>query len=99
MSSAVEAKLGVLYINAQLTAPVQQMLQEIGHTQPLMPIQTDYSTAIITQKIIPKATNAIEMHYHWLHDHKQQQQFCFGDQENQTTWTTGPNTMLPPITN
>ena len=33
MSSVAEAELGALYINAKFVAPVQQMLQEMGHPQ------------------------------------------------------------------
>ena len=68
MSPAVEAKLSELYINAKFVAPVRHMLMEMGHPQPPMLIQTDNSTAfgIITNKINPKATKAMDMCYHWL---------------------------------
>ena len=54
-------------------------LAEMGHLLPLTPVQTDNSTAygIIINKIIPKATKAMDMCFHWLFDHKQQKQFRF----------------------
>eukprot|EP00804_Cyclotella_cryptica_P019806 CCRYP_009697-RA/>CCRYP_009697-RA protein AED:0.19 eAED:0.25 QI:0/0/0/1/1/1/2/0/745 len=46
MSSAAEAELGALYINAQETIPQQHLLNELGHPQPPTPIQIDNSTAL-----------------------------------------------------
>ena len=79
MSSAIEAELGALYISAKFVALAQQMIKELGHTQPPMPIQTDNSTTfgVITNKMIPKPTKAFDMYDNWLHNQKQQQQFCF----------------------
>jgi hypothetical protein len=45
MSSAAEAELGVLYINANEAVPMRQLLVEMGHKQPKTPIQTDNTTA------------------------------------------------------
>ena len=77
MSSIVETELGALYINAKQATPMHQTILELGHLQSLMPIQTDKSTVfgMVTNKIIPKVTTAIDMFYHWLHHHEQQQQF------------------------
>jgi len=41
MSSTVEAELGALFINAKLAVPMQIMLEELGHSQPPTPTQTD----------------------------------------------------------
>eukprot|EP00804_Cyclotella_cryptica_P007467 CCRYP_002648-RA/>CCRYP_002648-RA protein AED:0.36 eAED:0.36 QI:0/0/0/1/0/0/2/0/381 len=46
MSSAAEAKLGALYINARETIPQRHLLNELGHPQPPTPIQIDNSTAL-----------------------------------------------------
>jgi hypothetical protein len=46
MSSAVEAELGALYINAREAIPQCQTLAETGHKQPPNPMQTDNSTAL-----------------------------------------------------
>ena len=88
MSSVAEAELGALYINAKFVAPVQQMLQEMGHPQPPMSIQTDNSTTygIIMHKIIPKATKAMDMLNHWLCNYEQQQQFRFYWQPDKTNY-------------
>ena len=77
MLLAAEAKLCEQYINAKQSAMMLMMLNKTGHPQPPMPIQTDDSTAysIITNKIIPKAPKMMDMYFHWLHDHEQQQKF------------------------
>ena len=66
MSSAGEAELGMLYINTKFAAPIRHTLTEIGHPQPLPPIQTDISTVlgVVTNKVIPWTTKAMDMHYH-----------------------------------
>ncbi len=45
MSSAAEAKIGALYINAQKGVEERNILEEMGHTQPPTPVQTDNLTA------------------------------------------------------
>jgi hypothetical protein len=45
MSSAAEAELGALYLNAKEATYLRQILQEMGHPQPLTPIQTNNMTA------------------------------------------------------
>ncbi len=68
MSSAAKAKLGALYIHAQEAIPMRHLLEEMGHKQPPMPIQTDNSTAlgVVTNNIQPRRTKAIDMQFHWL---------------------------------
>ena len=58
MSSAAEAELGALYINACEAVPMQQLLAEMGQTQPSTPIQTDNSTAcgVVNNNIQPWRT-------------------------------------------
>eukprot|EP00804_Cyclotella_cryptica_P030801 CCRYP_015061-RD/>CCRYP_015061-RD protein AED:0.55 eAED:0.46 QI:0/-1/0/1/-1/0/1/0/98 len=46
MSSAAEAELGALYINARETIPLRHLLEEMGHKQPPTPVQIDNSTAL-----------------------------------------------------
>jgi hypothetical protein len=67
MSSAAEAELGALFINAKTAVPMRKTLEELGHPQPPTLMQTDKSTAygILNNKITPKATKAIDMHFHW----------------------------------
>ncbi len=45
MSSAAEAELDALYINARKAVLMRQLLKEMGHKQSKTPIKTDYSTA------------------------------------------------------
>ena len=57
MSSAAEAELGGLFINAKTAMPIRTTLEELGHKQPPTPIQTDNSTAcgVANNEIQPKA--------------------------------------------
>eukprot|EP00804_Cyclotella_cryptica_P014406 CCRYP_020991-RA/>CCRYP_020991-RA protein AED:0.43 eAED:0.43 QI:0/0/0/1/0/0/2/0/190 len=73
MTSAAEAQLGALYINARETIPQRHLLNELGHPQPPTPIQIDNSTAlgVVTNIIQPKRTKAMDMRFHWLQNQKQ----------------------------
>jgi hypothetical protein len=44
VSSAAEAKLAALFHNGKEVCPLCITLEELGHTQPATPIQTDNST-------------------------------------------------------
>ena len=77
MSSAAEAELGGLFINAKTAVPVRRTLKELGHPQPPTPIQTDNSTAcgVVNNEIQPKATKAMDMRFYWLKDREAREQF------------------------
>jgi hypothetical protein len=45
MSSAAEAELGALYLNAKKAIYLRQILHEMGYPQPRTPIQTDNTMA------------------------------------------------------
>jgi hypothetical protein len=79
MSSAAEAEIGALYLNAREAVYLRQILVEMGHPQPPTPIQTDNTTAegLANNKIQPKRTKAMDMHFHWLRDREQREQFRF----------------------
>ena len=79
MSSAAEAEMGALYLNAKEAIYLRQILHEMGHTQTRTPICTDNTTAegVIKNKIQPKRTKAMDMRFHWLRDREAQQQFKF----------------------
>ena len=80
MSSAAEAELGALYVNARKGVEIRNILWESGHRQPPTPIQMDNSTAesIVNSRIQPKRTKAMDMHFHWLRDRSvNQDQFRF----------------------
>ncbi len=68
MSFAAEAELGALFINAKTAVSMHHTLKELGHPQPPTPMQTDNKTAhdLLTNKIMPKALKAMDMHFHWL---------------------------------
>ncbi len=63
VSSAAEAELGALFINARELVYLCRILVEMGHPQPKTPIQTDNSTAkgFINSKIQPKRTKSMDM--------------------------------------
>ena len=79
MSSAAEAELGALYINAREAIPMRHLLEEMGHKQPPTPIQTDNSTAhgVVTNNIQPRRTKAMDMRFHWLRCRDSQNQFRY----------------------
>ncbi len=56
MTSATEAKLAALYIMAREVVYMRIILEEMGHTQPATPMQTDnaMAEAVINTKITPK---------------------------------------------
>jgi hypothetical protein len=58
MSSAAEAELGAMYINARKAVEIRIILEEMGHKQPATPIQVDNSTAkgIVNKRVQPKRT-------------------------------------------
>jgi len=45
VASAAEAELSALFLNAQSICPLQTALEDLGHTQPAMPLQTDNNKA------------------------------------------------------
>ena len=85
MSSAAEAELGALYLNAREAVPCRTLLDKLGHKQPPTPIQTDNSTAlgVVTNNILPRRTKAMDMRFWWLRDRDEQDQFRY-------YWRPGP---------
>ena len=79
MSSAAEAELGAIYIMAREAIYIRAILAEMKHKHPATLIQTDNSTAkgVITSKIQPKRTEAIDMRFYWLRDRETHEQFRF----------------------
>jgi hypothetical protein len=79
MSSATEAELGALFINAKTAVSMCHMLEELGHPQPPTPMQTDNKTAndLLTKKIMPKALKVMYMNFHWLGCHEALRQFRY----------------------
>ncbi len=79
MSSAAEAKLGALFINAKTVVSMRCTLKEMGYLQTRTPIQTNNLTAhaLLTNNILPKALKAMDMRFHWLRCRKAQDQYQF----------------------
>jgi hypothetical protein len=59
MSSAAEAEIGAVFINAKEGAVLRTTLEELGHTQPHTPVEMDNTTATgyINGTIKQKRTN------------------------------------------
>jgi hypothetical protein len=66
MSSAAEAELGALFINAKMAVSMQHTLGETRHPQPYSHIQNNNSTAhtLLTNKTMPKVLKAMDMRFH-----------------------------------
>jgi hypothetical protein len=79
MSSAAEAKLGALFINAKTAVSMRCTLKEMGHLQMGTPNQTNTLTAhaLLTNKTLPKALKAMDMQFYWLCCHEAQDQYQF----------------------
>jgi hypothetical protein len=93
MSSAAEAKLGALFINAKMAVSIQRTLEELGHPQPRTPIQINNTMAhaLLTNKILPKSLKAMDMRFQWLRCHSAHDQYRFycrpGTQNFADYWT------------
>jgi hypothetical protein len=63
MSSAAEAELAALFINAKTAVSMCTMLKELGNPQTQTLMQTNNSTAhaLLTNKILPKVLKAMDM--------------------------------------
>ena len=85
MTSAAEAEMGALYINAREAVHMRITLEEMGHPQPPTPMQTDNTTAlgVITNNIRKKQSKAWDMRMYWLRERQVQKQFRF-------YWRAGP---------
>eukprot|EP00957_Ditylum_brightwellii_P071872 5462733-Ditylum_brightwellii.AAC.1 len=77
MASAAEAECGALFENAKEAVALRTTLQELGHQQPVTPIQVDNSVAhgIVNSNIWQQTSKAIDMHFYWVKDRVKQGQF------------------------
>jgi len=84
-SSAADAELGALYINACEAVAIRNLLHEMGHKQPKTPMQTDNSTAlgVVNSNIQPRRTKSMDMRYYWLRCRDSQGKFRY-------YWKPGP---------
>jgi hypothetical protein len=77
MSSAAEAEIGAVFINAKEGVVLRTTLEELGHKQPPTPMETDNTTATgySNGTIKQKRTKAMDMHFCWIKDRVKQGQF------------------------
>jgi hypothetical protein len=77
MSSATNAEVGALFLNAKEATVLRTTLTEMGHNQPATPLQTDNSTAngIINGTVKQQASKAINMRFYWVRDRSNQGHF------------------------
>jgi hypothetical protein len=77
MSSAAEAEIGAVFINAKEGAFLRTKLQEVGHPHPPTPMETDNTTATgySNGTIKQKRTKAMDIHFDWIKDRVKQGQF------------------------
>ena len=77
MSSAAEAEVGALFINAREAVYLRTILEAIVHPQPRTPIQTDNSTGegVINSTMQPKKSKAWDLCFWWHKCRESQQQF------------------------
>jgi hypothetical protein len=77
MSSAAEAELGSLFLNAKNACPIRVTLDELGHPQPPTPMQTDNTTAIgiANDTVKQRRSKAIDMRFYWIRNRVRQGQF------------------------
>jgi hypothetical protein len=77
MASTTEAEFGALFHNARDAVPLHTALIEMGHPQPVTPIQTDNACAagISNETVKQRRSKAIDMLFYWIHDQIKQGQF------------------------
>ena len=77
MSSAAEAEIAALYVNAKNAEMLRQNLIEMVHPQPPTPLQTDNTTArdIVTNTVKQRKTRAMDMRFYWLRDRRLQRKY------------------------
>jgi hypothetical protein len=98
MSSAAEAEIGAVFINAKEGAVLRTTLEELGHKQPPTPMETDNTTATgySNGTIKQKRTKAMDMRFYWIKDRVKQGQFKA--QAFKIWWIIAQNTIRRRIT-
>jgi hypothetical protein len=77
MSSAAEAEIGAVFINAKEGAVLRTTLEALGHPHPPTPMETDNTTATgySNGTIKQKRTKAMDMRFYWIKNRVKQGQF------------------------
>ncbi len=68
VASVAEAELGALFHNCQDGIIFQQMLEDLGHTQPRTPVHCDNATVvrIANNTIKQQRSRSMEMRFFWV---------------------------------
>ncbi len=77
VASAVEAKLGALFLNCEQATIFRLTLEKMGHPQPLTLIHCNNSTAvgIANNTVKRQRSQSMEMHFFWVADAVKQGKF------------------------
>jgi hypothetical protein len=77
MSSAAAAEIGAVFINTKEGAVIRTTLDELGHKQPPIPMETDNTTATgySNGTIKQKRTKYMDIRFYWIKDRVKQGQF------------------------
>jgi hypothetical protein len=77
MSSAAEAEIRAVFINAKEGAVLRTTLEELGHKQPSTPMETENTTATgySNGTIKQKRKKTMDMLFYWIKDRVKQGQF------------------------
>jgi hypothetical protein len=70
MSSAADAEIGAVFVNAKEGAVLRTILEELGHKRPPTPMETDNTTATgySNGTIKQKRTKAMDKRFYWIKD-------------------------------
>ena len=88
VSSAAEAEIAAVFMNAKEAVPIRQNLEELGHPQPATEIITDNKAAhsILNKTCKQTRSKAIDMNYYRVRDRIEQGQF-------KLTWEKGADNL------
>ena len=77
VSSAAEAEIAAVFMNAKDACPIRITLEKMGHKQPPTTIVTDNATAagILNNNMKQVRSKANDMRYYWVQDRIKQKQF------------------------
>ena len=79
VASAAEAELGALFLNCQEGMIFRLMFEDLGHTQPKIPVHCDNATAvrIANNTIKRQCSRVMEMRYFWTSEKETQYVYSF----------------------
>ena len=77
VSSAAEAELAAMYLNAQASVATRNTLADLGYPQFRTPLLSDNTTAtgVANKTVHQKRSKAMDMRWYWLQDRVQLDEF------------------------